>query len=128
MSRSPVAHPVVILLAGTIFTIGLLGRHHTPVALEDAGTKPPNSCVPTACVEFAKHRYARLLFVRYQGSDFGHCYCVWWQDGNTYGYDWRGPVVLLGIHTNPNVIARALPVPEDGLVVESAAFNNYDPN
>lgn len=126
ISNAPLVAMLATLLGSVL--IALPAVHYAPpqrqrVILQDDGQPPENGCVVTACNEWAYHAHAKLLFVHYRGSAYGHCYCVWWQDRNTFGYDWRGPVKLDGNIHDPLRIARELPVPEAGLEVDAAAFN-----
>ncbi len=58
--------------------------------------EPPKAgdCVVHACEECAKHLYARILFVRYNENVPGHAYCVYWENGETFAWDWRGAQLL----------------------------------
>ena len=58
-----------------------------------------NGCVVSACSYLAsvkaQHQlkndfWARLLLVRYRGTNAGHAYCVWETDGHIFGYDRAG--------------------------------------
>ena len=121
MSRFKTAAIVGAVIGAVLPVAGVLHeqRLHPQVILQDDGVTPPNSCLPTACLETLKHPHSHVMLVRYVSGE-GHAYCLWTEHRRLFASDWRGTAELFPETGGVMGIARALPVPYDGLVVESA--------
>lgn len=121
MSKQPLIAGVAVLLLGLPFAAMQCSYEakHPQVVLQDDGVTPPNSCLPTACLETLKHPHSHVMLVRYVSGE-GHAYCLWTEHRRLFASDWRGTAELFPETGGVMGIARALPVPYDGLVVESA--------
>lgn len=85
--------------------------HNTPSGVGE--------CVWHAAEEATKHDHADILLVKYQGLDIGHAYCIYEQNNNRFGWDWRGPQQVLACE-NAFDLAQELSPPMPNLVPVSA--------